>query len=443
MDDSGYLELDEHGNPLQGNVVADLNSADVGASTHPARTQRNQHALTEVAQLSFPTDLDALSDDDTQLHQAPEYDPMEDPNYVDDSIHAFGGHSESVFAVAFDPRSPDTVATGGGDDRAFVWRVGEDAFIENQGEVFELAGHTDTVTSVQFSSTDSRLLATGAMDGTVRIWNRKDAFKQLHVLDGPSESIEWLSWHPRGDIVLAGSSDFTAWMWNGQTGDFMASFTGHAGSVSCGGFTPDGKSVVTCGGEGDATLKVWDPRTGACTISVEGAHFHQTGITCLAIHPNGQTALSGSEAGTIKLASLENGKVLGSLDRHLDGSSVEQIVYVPNGTNGTAAPQLVASAGMDGNLIVWDLGTFGPRVECQHPEGITCLMAHPTNHMLVTGALDGVVRCWDSRSGELAMAFRGHVDAVQAMDLSADGFQILTGGEDCCARVFDLRQPPL
>ena len=354
-------------------------------------------------------------------------------------VHAFGGHTDPVYAVAFNPRAIDMVATGGGDDRGFVWRVGEDTFMENQGEVFELTGHIDTVTSIQFSSTVSGLLATGAMDGTVRVWNGRDRFRQLHVLDGPSESIDWLTWHPRGDIILAGSSDFTAWMWNGQTGEFMASFTGHAGPVSCGGFTPDGRSVVTCGGEGDATLKVWDPRTGACTTSVEGAHFHETGITCMAIHPNGQTALSGSEAGKIKLASLENGKVLGSLDKHVDGSSVEGIVYLPGG----GASQLVASAGMDGNLVVWDLAVVSPRVDCQHPEGITCLLAHPTNHMLVTGALDDVVRCWDSRSGELAMAFRGHVDAVQAMDMSADGNQILTGGEDCCARVFDLRQPPL
>ena len=381
---------------------------------------------------------------------------MSSSSYEDDSIHAFGGHRSPVYAVAFNPRShsQDMVATGGGDDRAFVWRVGEDAFMENQGKVFELTGHTDTVTSIEFTNSESSLLATGAMDGTVRVWNGngngngKDTFKQLHVLDGPSESIEWISWHPRGDIILAGSRDFTAWMWNGKTGEFMASFAGHAGSVSCGGFTPDGRAVVTCGGEGDATMKVWDPKSGVCTTSVEGAHFHETGITCLAIHPNGLTALSGSEAGGIKLASLENGKVLGSLDSHVDGSSVERIVYLPGGRPGSTSssdsnPSLVASAGMDGRLVVWDLGVLSPRVVCGHPEGVTTLVAHPSNHMLITGALDGVVRCWDSRSGELAMAFRGHVDAVQAMDLSGDGWQILTGGEDCVARVFDIRQGPL
>jgi len=409
-----------------------------------------------------PPDVEALSDDDENDNENGNHallpddidididDPMS--SYEDDSIHAFGGHRSPVYAVAFNPRSDsqDMVATGGGDDRAFVWRVGEDAFMENQGKVFELTGHTDTVTSIEFTNSESSLLATGAMDGTVRVWNGKDTdtFKQLHVLDGPSESIEWISWHPRGDIILAGSRDFTAWMWNGKTGEFMASFAGHAGSVSCGGFTPDGRAVVTCGGEGDATMKVWDPKSGVCTTSVEGAHFHETGITCLAIHPNGLTALSGSEAGGIKLASLENGKVLGSLDSHVDGSSVERIVYLPGGRPGSTSssdsnPSLVASAGLDGRLVVWDLGVLSPRVVCGHPEGVTTLVAHPSNHMLITGALDGVVRCWDSRSGELAMAFRGHVDAVQAMDLSGDGWQILTGGEDCVVRVFDIRQGPL
>jgi WD40 repeat protein len=55
-------------------------------------------------------------------------------------------------------------------------------------------------------------------------------------------------------------------------------FTGHSGPVRCGRFTPDGKSVVTGGGEGDESLKVWDPRNGACTLSVNDAHlFHSAG----------------------------------------------------------------------------------------------------------------------------------------------------------------------
>lgn len=69
-----------------------------------------------------------------------------------------------VYAAAWHPTAPDTVATGGADDRAFIWRVGQDAYEESGGAVLELAGHTDTVAAIAFS-TDGTLLATGGMDG--------------------------------------------------------------------------------------------------------------------------------------------------------------------------------------------------------------------------------------------------------------------------------------
>ena len=55
-------------------------------------------------------------------------------------------------------------------------------------------------------------------------------------------------------------------------------FTGHSGPVRCGRFTPDGKLVVTGGGEFDASLRVWDPKTGTCVRTMQGQQFHPTGV---------------------------------------------------------------------------------------------------------------------------------------------------------------------
>ena len=57
----------------------------------------------------------------------------------------------------------------------------------------------------------------------------------------------------------------------------MQVFYGHTGPVRCGQFTPDGKTIVTGGGEGDATLKVWDPKSGTCTGTIQGYGFHEAG----------------------------------------------------------------------------------------------------------------------------------------------------------------------
>ena len=55
---------------------------------------------------------------------------------------------------------------------------------------------------------------------------------------------QWVRWHPRGHLVLAGSEDSTAWMWNADRGVYLNIFSGHGASVTCGDFTPDGIELI-------------------------------------------------------------------------------------------------------------------------------------------------------------------------------------------------------
>lgn len=56
--------------------------------------------------------------------------------------------------------------------------------------------------------------------------------------------LQWVRWHPRGHLVLAGSEDATLWMWNADKSTYLNMFSGHSSSVTCGDFTPDGKNLV-------------------------------------------------------------------------------------------------------------------------------------------------------------------------------------------------------
>ena len=47
--------------------------------------------------------------------------------------------------------------------------------------------------------------------------------------------------------------------------------------MSCGSFTPDGRSVVTGGDGEDCSLRVWNPRTAECVAVVSGHNFHEGG----------------------------------------------------------------------------------------------------------------------------------------------------------------------
>jgi ribosome assembly protein SQT1 len=283
----------------------------------------------------------------------------DDDDGEDDSLQVFDGHGDAVLAVAWSPApapggsaaSLDLVATGGQDDGAFLWRVGQDALEATGGTLSttRLEGHTDSVASVAFSA-NGLLLATGGLDGCVRVWEPAATLRAndaanananttnppglLRVLDGPGGGVDWITWHPRGEVVLAGCEDYTAWMWLARTGQCIGVLTGHGGAVAAGAFTPDGRTVVTAGGAGDASLRRWNPKTGECTGVLSGHPFHPGegaakqqgsedeeeeedddeggGLTCLSIHADGVACLTGASDGTLRVSNLQTMRVIAS-----------------------------------------------------------------------------------------------------------------------------------
>eukprot|EP00803_Ostreobium_quekettii_P005142 evm.model.scf_54.4 EVM.evm.TU.scf_54.4 scf_54:59274-65880(-) len=348
---------------------------------------------------------------------------MEDEE--DDSFHCFQGHRGSVFAVAWNPIGNGMVASGGEDDMAFLWKVadGTQVDLENHG----LTGHTDSVISLAFNST-GQMAATASMDGSVRTWNTGNG-NMIRALEGPTDSVDWVSFHPRGDVVLAGSTDFSVWMWNATSGACMQVFSGHCGPVTCGGFTPDGRAVVSGGGNGDASLRVWDPRTGQCSVTVRGHDYHQGGLTCMEVHSEGAVALTGSEDCSGRIANIQTGRIMGELAGHTD--SVETVGFSP-------VQQVCYTGSLDCKAAAWDMSTMQRRQTFEHPEGVIVLSSIPSSPLFLSGCLDTAVRLWDSRTGRCERLMRGHHEGIQCMAVSPDGRRVLTGSDDHSVRVFDI-----
>ncbi|KAK4279913.1 hypothetical protein QN277_011613 [Acacia crassicarpa] len=112
--------------------------------------------------------------DNEDLPDADEDSDMELVEEPDDSMHIFTGHSGELYTVACSPTDATLVATGGGDDRGFLWRIGQGDWAS------ELQGHGDSVSSLAFSN-DGQLLASGSLDGIVQVW---DIEVLLKVLEG-------------------------------------------------------------------------------------------------------------------------------------------------------------------------------------------------------------------------------------------------------------------
>lgn len=358
-----------------------------------------------------------------------------EPAY-DDSVVRLPAHEDSVYSVALSIQK-DTghvlVATGGGDDRGYLWDLGvplSGAFDGATEEpVLRIEGHSDSVVAVSFSA-DGKFLASAGLDGTVRIYSVADR-TLAQVLDGPQVGLEWVKWHPKGPVVAAGAEDGSVWMWNANTGTYMQSFMGHTDSCSCGSFSSDGKLLVT--GSRDNSIRVWNPKDGQCLHRFEGHGFHTAEVSCLAVHPQATEmhrylAMSGAVDGSVCFSHIDNGRILVRFSEHGD-HSVEAVAFSPNFA-------FAASVGMDGKLVIYDLVTMQVRCSCAHPDGVSCLGWHPQEPAVWSACVDGVVRLWDARTGQCLESYSGNADVIVSLTVDPTGDLLLTGADNGMAMLF-------
>jgi WD40 repeat protein len=211
-------------------------------------------------------DGDAMAEEEVGDEDLEEAAPaMATVTDVDNSAATGTEHTGSVYCVAI---SGGTVLSGSGDDTGRLWSVTAGSEGLSLAPVAALTGHADSVVACAFSSTARRYAATAAYDATVRLWTKAGA--PLHVLEGPSADVEWLAWHDKGDVLLAGSADATSWMWSvtDKVATCMQVFAGHEASVTCGTFAAEGNLVVT--GSADRTVRVWEPKTGKLAMTFAG-----------------------------------------------------------------------------------------------------------------------------------------------------------------------------
>ncbi|TDL16575.1 WD40 repeat-like protein [Rickenella mellea] len=398
------------------------------------------------------------ADDAHEGHEHGHDDDMADIDvvYEDTSIHHFPHHTASVFAISTHPTQP-IAASGGEDDLGYLWSI-EDSAINNDDNtnddinindniIAKLTGHTDSVTCTAFSA-DGELVATGGMDGKVRIWRRvgKDDWKTwefLTELQGPDEvmkNCQWLRWHPKGSVLLAGSNDTTVWLWQLPSGNTMQVFAGHTGPVQCGDFTPDGKRIVTACSDG--TLNLWDPRspTPIFKLTSSDARFSLPGgITSLAINASSTLAVVGGAEGGVRVVSLSKGEVVGALEGHKEGESVEAVVFVDLAGAGVGGGSgVVVTGGTDGRGCIWDLSTMRLRATLEHEDAVTALLAHPhpKTHLLTSASTDKLLRTWDARTGNLLATHKGHQGPILAAALAKGGDVVVSAGDDSICLVF-------
>lgn len=214
-----------------------------------------------------------------------------------------------------------------------------------------------------------------------------------------------------------------------------------------------GDSLFTAGRDG--TVREWDvaraarggpyddlanvPRTDAAGRTFDE---HVDWVNDLLLLHGGERLVTASSDTTVKVWNTARAhRSLRTLTEHSD--YVKALAPLP--ANG------VASASLDGRVLVWDLVRGVVKQQCGgeadpeqkgSPSSIYCLSGSgdADGNILVAGSTDRTISVFDVRTGERVVRLRGHSDSVRCVALKHDCLQMLSGSTDATVKLWDLRK---
>jgi glucose repression regulatory protein TUP1 len=127
-------------------------------------------------------------------------------------------------------------------------------------KIFE--GHTEEIYCLDFSR-DGRLIVSGSGDRTARVWELEDKKRTVFTIpmndegvSTPDGGVTSVAVSHDSRLLAAGSLDSMTRVWDIATGQLLARLKGHMDSVYSVTFSADGRGLIT--GSLDKTLKHWD-----------------------------------------------------------------------------------------------------------------------------------------------------------------------------------------
>jgi WD40 repeat protein len=199
---------------------------------------------------------------------------------------------------------------------------------------------------------DGKTAVSGSLDRTVKLWDLNSG-KLRRTFAGDSGPIDSLAIDPNGQVVASGSRDGMIRIWDLDTGELLRSLPASS-SVYSVAISPDGRRLVS--GSENGAIKLWDLKTGEqlrtfrqfpnfrnLTRTLSMAANEVWSVT---ISPDGQRVASSGSDELIRLWDLNTGKLLHIFDSQTAG--IPSVVFTPSG-------QTLVSGSRSGNVKLWNI----------------------------------------------------------------------------------------
>jgi WD40 repeat protein len=107
----------------------------------------------------------------------------------------------------------------------------------------------------------------------------------------------------------------------------------------------------------------------------------------------------------------------------------------------SADGQVLASAGADGAIRIWDVPTGQERAHLQgHTEPVWGITFSPDGKTLAAGSRDGTVKLWEVATWLVRITLHGHTDWVRSVVFLGDGGELLSAAIDGTLVLWNLAE---
>jgi WD40 repeat protein len=203
-------------------------------------------------------------------------------------------------------------------------------------------------------SPDGKILAVfESYGGTLQAWNIASG-KRLELVDAPKMQILAIGF-PGNERVIAVGMLAQSLCWWDATDPKASDFQGHLAPIVALTFTPDGKSILSAGG--DQRLLWWDAAAGAPQRQLHLAdedddrYGGRHGFTSFALAADGRHAVTYSFSGNtlLRMWNLKTGRAVCDFEGPRSYSQIG-LAFSPDGSK-------LATAGARSPMLIWDVHT--------------------------------------------------------------------------------------
>jgi WD40 repeat protein/tRNA A-37 threonylcarbamoyl transferase component Bud32 len=253
------------------------------------------------------------------------------------------------------------------------------------------------------------------------------------------------------------------YLWNLSRGDQSATLTGHAWTITCAAYSPDGKLLAS--GSQDGSVKIWDAQRRQLITTLPGSGA----IWSVAFSPDGTQLIKSGNGRKVDICDTHDWHIVKTLDGEItalskispllavahsspffweeaggielwnyhDGKKLRDFPQPGRALALSPDDQTLAIAGPSQNITLWSTanGALLRTLETEHP--VWSMAFSPVNQQFASAGWASEALVWDLAGTNAPVKLTGHAGNVWSVVYSPNGSNIVTTGSDQTVRFWD------